>query len=379
MGNRKKITLLLVIALCLMFGVLVYQFFSEPFFLLQDKAQIASDSIQSIGLKEKATQRNHLNKRRLLSSADENEEVSEGYIFDCSKAVVEEVGNPKKVHEEFIATLKQSSFPEHQLGAILFDNNINENERFNLLLNYKNKHTETPSLMMDIIGRCSGREISCDDSLIEQAIELDGNNSALWLLLANYYFEKKNIDSALKAMDSAVRASDFNDFYYDDVSLYVRTSKGLLDVPLAHRVISGIGILAAKPLWISEVAHFCLNSENLTAQQNYLCLETGKLMEHNASLSIANMIGVQFQEKAYEREGNDELLASIKLHANKMEAWSTTHNDSFVLSTFDEGLFLYWLDSAMHYGESKAQQMLIEEAITLSKNEYYNPCPQYKD
>lgn len=317
-----------------------------------------------------------LNQHNFLANKAQHEEDNTGdYIYDCSDVIVPQIQNPQQVHTDFISQLKSSSSPEHQLSAILFDHNLNEKERFDLLIEYKNNQLESPSLMLDIIGRCSDREISCNDDLFAQAIELEGNNSALWLHLANYYFAEKNESMAFDAMNNAIKASEFNDYYYNDLALYMRTSKGLLDVHLSHRVIASIGIFAAKPLWISEMANFCLNNEHLSEQENFLCLEVGKLMEYNASLHIANVIGIQFQEKAYEREGNDELVASLNAKAKKGDNWSTLHNDSFVLSTFDEGLFEYWLDSAINHGEYKAQQLLIEEAITLSKNQYYNPCP----
>ena len=46
-----------------------------------------------------------------------------------------------------------------------------------------------------------------------------------------------------------------------------------------------------------------------------------------------------------------------------------------ILSMFDEELFHSWMNNAIEHGESKAAKMLLEEAINLSADPFYNPCP----
>jgi hypothetical protein len=44
----------------------------------------------------------------------------------------------------------------------------------------------------------------------------------------------------------------------------------------------------------------------------------------------------------------------------------------------DERLLRSWLTNIKHHGEVVAQQLLVEEAILLSKNEHYSPCTRQK-
>ena len=115
-----------------------------------------------------------------------------------------------------------------------------------------------------------------------------------------------------------------------------------------------------------------METEELTPEQNQLCIGVGKLMEQNSSPTIESLIGNKIQQKAYQREGNEELVASLQKQADineKLYAFSEKQWSASTLMLFDEKLFQYWLDAAINYGEQKAQQLLYKEAITLSKNE----------
>ncbi|TPH16591.1 hypothetical protein [Litorilituus lipolyticus] len=311
-----------------------------------------------------------------------DEKVEPDFIYNCAGQNTPYIENAEQIQAEFITQLQASSSSEHQFAAILFNHNIDEQKRFDLLINYKERYPDNPMLMFDIIGRCSDKKNSCDKALIEQAVELDRNNAALWLLLANYYLGNSMKPLAFEAMELAIKATSFKDYYFNEIALFMESAEGGLNVEFPHKAAWAIGIWAAKPLWTSELTNLCMENEELTPEQNQLCVGVGKLMEQNSSSTIESLIGNKIQQKGYQREGNEELVASLQKQADineKLYAFSEKQWSASTLMLFDEKLFQYWLDAAINYGEHKAQQLLYKEAITLSKNEYYNPCPNDKN
>ncbi len=157
----------------------------------------------------------------------------------------------------------------------------------------------------------------------------------------------------------------------------MEVSKGGLDVDFSQKAVVGIGYHAATSVWVRQIANFCCDEKEYSNLHSQLCLALGETMATQSNSMIINAIGMNMQSFAYKREHNEELYLKVKQQQFELMQSSTptelqikAQNLMFV----DEELFQFWLSSVMSQGEAIASNKLIKEAITLSKNPYYQPC-----
>ena len=311
-----------------------------------------------------------------------NKAEDEDYIVTCQHGYIDDIEvdfNDLEIKQiAFYDYLEKSTIPENKLAYILFANHTPQTSQLELLQSYLKEYPNNKLARMDLIGHCSSNteHNACDQKLFEQAAEIDGDNAALWLQIANFYAAKGNKQETINAINMANKASQFNDYYYQHLSLFIDVSKGTLDVSESLKAITGIGILAATQIPIMAITKFCTAIDTLTADENQACLMLGEQMDKKGRNLLYNSVGIAIQSKIYQAEANEELSALVE--ARKSDLYSPKksrlHNRAVNLMIADEKLFQYWLSHAVNYGEVKAANMLIEEAISLSKNKHYNPC-----
>jgi len=303
----------------------------------------------------------------------------EGYIVECEVKIDDISSHADEEFAKFANILQESNSPDKQLAYILFASESEGSEQLDLLLSYNQSHSSNKRVLMDLVGLCSSiqNHSSCNDNLLNQAIELDGDNGALWLQIANYHAAKGNTPATLEAMEKAISTSHFDDYYYDNLALFMQVSKAELDIDFSERAVMAMGYHAATSVWVSEIAKFCRDEKEYSDLHNQLCLALGETMTTQNNSLIINAIGMNMQSLAYKRENNEELSLKMKKQQSDLmqssmptELQMKAQNLMFV----DEELFQFWLSSVMSQGEAIADNKLIDEAITLSKNPYYQPC-----
>lgn len=84
------------------------------------------------------------------------------------------------------------------------------------------------------------------------------------------------------------------------------------------------------------------------------------------------------QRLYHEKEGNTEIIKELETKSENFNTglvYTELGFKSSLLMLFDDELIEQWLNNGLQYGELKAAQMLIDEAIWRSKNPNYTPCP----
>lgn len=320
---------------------------------------------------------NEITKARLSNKAED-----EDYIITCQNGYIDDIEvniNDLEIKQSaFYDYLEKSSIAEHKLAYILFATHAHQTSQLELLQSYLKEYPNNILARMNLIGHCSSNieHSACNQELFEQAGEIDGNNAGLWLQVANFYAAKGNKQETIKAINMANKANQFNDYYYQHLSLFMDVSKGTLDISDSLKAITGIGILAATQIPIMAVTNFCTAIDTLTADEKQACLMLGEQMDIKGRNLLYNSVGIAIQSKIYQAEANEELSALVEARNSDLynPKKSRLHNKAGELMIADETLFQYWLSNAVNYGEVKAANMLIEEAILLSKNKHYNPC-----
>ncbi|ALO36256.1 hypothetical protein CMT41_17095 [Colwellia sp. MT41] len=306
----------------------------------------------------------------------------ENYILACQTSVdYEEIYKNNITKEKldyYYDYLEKSNTPEHQLASILFTSDTQQDSKLKLLHDYLEAYPNNKLALIDLIGLCSNNveHSVCSNVLFNRASQVDGNNGALWLQIANFHAASGNKQATLNAINKVNKASNFNDYYYQHLALFMRASKGTLDISDNLRAIASLGYHGAIAIHISDITKFCTSTDNLANNKKHTYLVLGKTLEESGTNRVLNTIGLAIQEAIYQTEGNDEL--STKTKARKAAFHdpieSVLFNKAGELMIRDPKLFQYWLSNAVNYGEVKAANMLIEEAILLSKNRHYNPC-----
>jgi len=308
-----------------------------------------------------------------------SDKSKEDFIVQCDLTDNEGSLNTDEEFSDFAQHLQQSNSPEKQLAYILFASQTVDEKQLALLLLYNQEFSGNKRVLMDLVGLCSStpNHKACTDTLLNQASELDGDNGALWLQIANFHAAKGNTPATLKAIEKAVSATRFDDYYYDKLALFMQTSKGALDIDFRERAITGLGYHAATSVWVSDVTEFCLKKESFSDQQNQLCLDLGKAMTTQNNSQIIGAIGLNIQSQIYKKEHNEKLHLEVEKQKSTFMQKSENFELYFQAKTLmilDEELFNFWLTSVKAQGEVIADEMLIKEAIILSKNPYYQPC-----
>jgi hypothetical protein len=302
-------------------------------------------------------------------------------IVQCDLSSNEGSLNTDEEFIDFAQHLQQSNSPDKQLAYILFASQSDEANQLASLLAYNQQFSGNKRVLMDLIGLCSSipTHEACTNTLLEEASELDGDNGALWLIIANFHAAKGNSSATLEAIERAITTTHFNEYHFDKLALFMQTSKGALDVSFGQRAITGLGFHAASFAWLSKITKFCVEERSYTDRHNQLCLALGETMAVKNNSLLVNAMGLSIQSQIYKQDQNNELHLKAEEEKATIMQKSVNHELYFQAQTLmlvDEQLFNFWLTSVMEQGEAIADEMLIKEAITLSKNPYYQPCPK---
>jgi len=302
----------------------------------------------------------------------------ENYILTCQTPLNHEEAYAEEKLKPFHDYLNNSTTPEHQLAAIFFASDTQQVSKLDLLHTFHQEHPMNKLALMELIGLCSENvdHSACSTDLFNRASQIDGDNGALWLQIANYHAAKGNKQATLNAINKVNKANDFDSYYYQYLDLFMSASKGTLDVSDNLRAIAGLGYHAAIAFYIRDFTKFCTSTENLVNDKNQACLALGKILEERGKTRLFSAVGLAIQEKIYQAEGNNPLSTKAKARKEALynPAEIALHNKAGDLMLRDPKLFQFWLRNGMNYGEHKAINMLIIEVISLSKNKNYNPC-----
>ncbi len=376
--------ILSLVIICLSVGLFIW--LQSANITQQDNSAIQQIALAEASIREKPhmskseAQVTSVERSALPVESNASSTIDEGiepYIYNCSDSPLENADMDDKKLEYFLSELAQSNNQEQRLIHILFQQNNDISARYDALLAYNDEFPSQPYVMMGLIGFCSSGEVNCQADILSQAATADKDNGALWLTLANYYLSIGDIENGEQALNQVVSSIAFHDYIYDKVQLFMQIAKGADSMSFQERALIAIGHLAAESLWLSHVAQYCQGKLANVDPDGQLCFDVGTVLESQGSNALVNLIGINFQLQQFEETENNTEKALLEQRKNNMLTLSGSDQvwQAEILKLYDEKLFNHWLANAVNYGEHKAQQLLVAEAIELSKNEYYNPCP----
>lgn len=281
--------------------------------------------------------------------------------------------------DAFLASLGASSDPNKKLLYALFYGEFEQNNRMEPLAAFHREFPDNPDVLRHLLGQCERQPThqACGEALLEQVIKHHGDNGAYWIQIANFYAKQGKVDAIPQAIRNGINAPYFDEHYFASIRLFLDATEGELAQPFPVRAMTAWGYQAAEPLYVSHVLAYCFTQFKQRTDGTELCVELAETLESRSKIMLNQSIARELMSRARKQKGDSE--GARKLKSESEAVYASFPWDDFKLASnlsfFDPALFYDYLDLLENVGEDQARMGLIEEAIALSKNPYYNPCP----
>lgn len=305
---------------------------------------------------------------------DENNDKSD-YIVECKLNHITDYENLSNA--DIIASFETSNSQNKQLAYALYSELTGEESRLDRLLKFNQRFPGNPIALEQMLGLCTEVKDhpSCNQELVQQAISVDGQNAAMWFAIASFYASKDDPEKIKHAFRQIISAPLYQESFADYIELYIDSLQGRPNEDFSTNALSALGVVAAQPSFFNIISKLCTEKPEVDEEFSLLCLSLGETMESRGKTNITQMIGSAYQEYIFELEGNDAAVQELEKKRKQNNVPISLFNQATNLALFDQRLFRSWLNNVRNLGEHEAAQLIVEEAITLSKNPFYQPCP----
>jgi len=313
--------------------------------------------------------------------------AGDSYILSCEKQNIQYIHQGENLERElanYNLALRESNKANEQLAFYLSTNEASTTEAFEFLSQFSPDSPAYALAYDQLLNLCFAEENieSCDTELLEIATEADANNGMPWLNIAALYQKKGEQEKALEALQTAIKKPFFDDYHWQLIDFLEQVSESKLNLSYMARLVSVIGIAAAKPSHLYKVLEMCKDEVANDPIRADVCLSLGKQMEKNSTTTAAQGLGLSLQKTYYEQMQDKGALAAISKKQSRIyydNHLNETTRRTWQLMNYDDDLFRFWLQNMLEHGEAKGMQHVIEEAIWRSRNPNYTPCSPSDD
>ena len=238
--------------------------------------------------------------------------------------------------------------------------------------------------------------VDLEEDIIESATRVGGNNGYLWFLVASMHIKNEDVEAALHAMQQAAFTPVYNMHRLGAIDAFTEmipfsTLSELNDpvgIPASllpesmHRpaeAMHALGYVEAQALFgHSETTDFCKTQGLERADIATACLDLGKQMQRKGMTDYTNSMGHSLQQTAYEVMGDDVSVDAVRQERERLHEESSALLRSmgeFSLSLFEARLWDVAFEQERLYGQRQGRRAMFDEAVRLSADPDYNPCP----
>lgn len=325
-------------------------------------------------------------------SVAELSELSKQYIVQCKDPFSqygEKISEDQHLEvEEVFEKWSESDVFEQQFALALANSRAsiarNNNSKKDSLLNSKtlsdlaNDYPNSTIANYFLVSSCLTSN-DCDNATFQNATEQDPYNGALWKLIATQHAAQGKVEETLAALKKQITAANYKTYWGDTTHLY---EQALLQIGMADflpRQIMAIGFSAALAIpSVQPIFNFCRQYTQPRADIAEACLKFGEKQFQEGDNLLEQSLGLSLQKLVYQQLGNfdkaKELERDKRAFGKAMGYLAMSHN----LTVVDSELNKYWWENILLYGETKALELTFTEAVRLSSDPDYNPCPNGK-
>jgi hypothetical protein len=325
-------------------------------------------------------------------SVTELSELSKQYIVQCKDQFAFLDGysdeSVQEMQNRIFEIWSRSNEFEQQLAIALIHTNLKAITLNGLKEKHKYEHKNLSQLVKDfpdsnlahyfLVAHCSEQD-SCDNSVFDIALAQDPYNGALWKLMAIRYASAGEVELALSAIQNSNTAVNYDSYWGETIHLFEQALATTVEMDERNRQIAAIGFSAALVLpSYKTLLDFCREHSAHRADIANACLRMGARQFQSGDNLFEQNIGLAIQKLVYEEQNSS--LEAEKVESQIQEFRSTTAKFAIGpnLALHDKSLNKYWWENISLYGETKALQLTYAEAVRLSSDPSYDPCPNGK-
>lgn len=325
-------------------------------------------------------------------SISELSELSKQYIVQCKDpyAFFDSYSEEsfEKMQDKVFEAWSISSEFEQQLAITLINTNLKAITLNGQIDERKYAHTSLSKLVEDfpnselahyfLVSNCS-IEKNCEQSIFDNALAQDPYNGALWRLIAIREAASGDIESTLAAIENSIAAANYESYWGETTHLFEQALATTVEMDERTRQVAAIGYSAALVLPnFKTLLDFCRQHSTQRADIANACLRMGARQFLSGDNLLEQSIGLAIQKLVYEQQNSS--LEAEKIASQIQEFRSTTAKFAIGpnLALHDKNLNKYWWENILLYGETKALQLTYAEAVRLSSDPSYDPCPSGK-
>ena len=278
--------------------------------------------------------------------------------------------------------LENANLKDKNLASLVFIDFNDTKGRIDFLENFLNQNPESLLANWEMFQICEYNKSSrshCDKDMIENAIKNHPDNGALLFQVASLKYQSGDISGATYAFQRLVETNNFDIYYGHYAKFYLTTMLNVGYENNRQTKMQAFAFFSSFPIPnFSPLLDYCREQAVSNLDTAQLCLDIGKNMVSNSKTYISSQIGFALQSTVYKITENKEAQAEIEeaKQQSDFQKNKILYGKAQRLKDYDDLLFDLYYNSLILYGERIANVHLIEEAIRLSKNPDYNPCPE---
>lgn len=308
--------------------------------------------------------------------ADDN--LSDDYIKDCNHVSFEQ--KQKQLDNKlknYLKVIEHSDIHDDKLSYLLLNKSKGNTKRVERLKKLFNLMPTSPTIIKKILAEClrNSDDSLCNSAIYEQAETVAGKYASVLMQLAALRYQQEDFSKSKQLLRKAINRTTYNEPPYE--------FKALIDNNLLlHGNFTDIERLLLTAFRTNSSSNFsimdlCKNAINDDKEYVELCLSAGKLLGQTADTHINNIIGTSMQLNIYKKLAEQEKATRLQEEMEEKSALlqSQQFSKATMLAFHDEDLLRSWLFMIEQGTEQLAAEALIKEAILLSKNPDYDPCP----
>jgi len=273
-----------------------------------------------------------------------------------------------------------SSSAEHlHLAALLQDDPA---LRVELLDRAISLNPSDPMLIWGAVRICSDSGASVDCPLHDweqRLIDVDGQNSESWVLVAANRYAAGEYDMALEAMGHASTAAESRAYWTETAEMIERGFAAVSDYAFPERAYMALGLATSKLPRYDKYATMCEEQSAKNVDWAYACVAYGELVEYRSKTSMDAEMAHYIQRLGLEALGETERAAAVeqRLQARRQERLDSAKEYAPATERLffsNPSIFSAYLAAARSEGEVAARARITKEIERLLEQQPELAC-----
>jgi|GEM_PF-3001115 len=310
--------------------------------------------------------------------------LNEEIVVECPELYGDEESYEKYlahrdgIEKQFRLKLGNIEDERFEYFNLVFDLSSEFHRRIEQINKFKSKHPNFELVNILLAESCDviKDNTKCIDLYEHSISEYGSHNGAEWYVLASLKAEKGDVQGMLEAMKYAATVPIYNEYYADQILMYVSILEELGIGNHFDRAQIAISYTKLNIGPQTELFKLCKDGEQ-TEDIIEACFQLGRRLESDSQTLITQRLGQRLIEYSSKNLGLTEEHERVKqrIELSKKRFSSDPYRSSQKLLMYDAELLANWQNNLNNYGEVKSLELLIEDAVKFSSRAGYNPCP----